>query len=75
MSISFIPNIQQTFITYRLCIYTFINDYLHSCQTIGINEANKSTDVEKEYINLQNVTELSPHFNALWDLKIIFHHL
>ena len=25
----------------------FINDYLHSCKTIGINEANKSTDVNR----------------------------
>ena len=42
-----------------------INDYLHSCKTIGINEANKSTDVNRNDKEYENVTELSPHFNAL----------
>ena len=43
---------------YKTIIYTF-------CKTIGINEANKSTDVNRNDKEYENVTELSPHFNAL----------
>ena len=50
----------------------FINDYLHSCKTIGINEANKrSTDVMKNI----KCYRTQPTFKCVIKFKTIFHNL
>ena len=44
----------------RMYLHLFMNDYLHFCKAIGINEANKSADVKRNK-KIKNTTELSPH--------------
>ena len=51
--------------TIQIVYLLFINDYLHSCKTIGINEANKSTDANRNIKTLkmlQNLAHILMHY-------------